>query len=143
MKSNHSKFFHSLFFHSSTNTLDKRAHLYIPVFALNKKHSQEIKPQIADLADFRFLDESPSGWLQEPCEALIRVIRMNPSNGLSISENPLNQLNPWLKNSVNIRSIRPIVPQELVYIKTYPFGMIKLIQQIYRIYSNPHTELCK
>jgi hypothetical protein len=84
------------------------------VFALNKKHSQEIKPQIADLADFRFLDESPSGWLQEPCEALIRVIRMNPSNGLSISENPLNQLNPWLKNSVNIRSIRPIVPQELV-----------------------------
>ena len=93
--------------------------------------------------DFRFLGESPSGWLQEPCEALIRVIRMNPSNGLSISENPLNQLNPWLKNSVNIRSIRPIVPQELVYIKTYPFGMIKLIQQIYRIYSNPHTELCK
>ena len=34
MKSNHSKFFHSLFFHSSTNTLDKRAHQYIPVFAL-------------------------------------------------------------------------------------------------------------
>ena len=63
-----------------------KAHQYIPVFALNKKHSQEIKPQIADLADFRFLDESPSGWLQEPCEALIRVIRMNPSNGLSISE---------------------------------------------------------
>ena len=35
--------------------------------------------------------------------------------------------------------IRSIVPQELVYIKTYPFGMIKLIQQIYGIYLNPHT----
>ena len=31
------------------------------------------------------------------------------------------------------------VPQELVYIKTYPFGMIKLIQQIYGIFPNPHT----
>ena len=29
------------------------------------------------------------------------------------------------------RSIRSIVPQELVFIKTYPFGMIKLIQQIF------------
>gem|GEM_PF-3091443 len=35
--------------------------------------------------------------------------------------------------------IRSIVPQELVYIKTYPFGMTKLIQQIYGIYLNPHT----
>ena len=35
--------------------------------------------------------------------------------------------------------IRSIVPQELVYIKTYPFVMIKLILQIYRIYPNPHT----
>ncbi len=26
---------------------------------------------------------------------------------------------------------RSIVPQELVFIKTYPFGMIKLIQQIF------------
>ena len=40
--------------------------------------------------DFRFLGESPSGWLQEPCEALIRVIRINPSNGLPISENLFN-----------------------------------------------------
>ena len=29
------------------------------------------------------------------------------------------------------------------FIKTYPFGMIKQIGRIYRIYSNPHTELCK
>ena len=28
---------------------------------------------------------------------------------------------------------------DVVYIKTYPFGMIKLIQQIYGIYPNPHT----
>ncbi len=27
--------------------------------------------------------------------------------------------------------IRSIVPQELVFIKTYPLGMIKLIQQIF------------
>ena len=33
-----------------------------------------------------------------------------------------------------IRSIRSIVPQELVLKKTYPFGMIKLIQRIYRTY---------
>ncbi len=47
-------------------------------------------PIMTDSADFRFLDESPSGWLQEPCEALIRVIRINPSNGLPISENLFN-----------------------------------------------------
>ena len=34
-----------------------------------------------------------------------------------------------------IRSIRSIVPQELVYKKTYPFGMIQLIQRIYGIYG--------
>ena len=62
----------------------------------------------------------------------------HPSNGLPISENLFNPLNLWLKN-LNLRSIRSIVPQELVYIKTYPFGMIKLIQQIYGIYLNPHT----
>ena len=43
----------------------------------------------------------------------------------------------------DFRSIRSIVPQELVYIKTYPSGMIKQIQQIYRIYSNPHKGLYK
>ena len=63
---------------------------------------------------------------------MVRVIRINPSNGLPISENLFNPLNLWLKN-LNLRSIRSIVPQELVYIKTYPFGMIKLIQRIYRI----------
>jgi hypothetical protein len=31
----------------------------------------------------------------------------------------------------DFRSIRSIVPQELVFRKTYPFGMIKLIQQIF------------
>ena len=51
-------------------------------------------PIMTDSSDFRFLGESPSGWLQEPREALIRVIRMNPSNGLPISENLFNPLNP-------------------------------------------------
>ena len=44
-------------------------------------------------SDFRFLGESPSGWLQEPCEALIRVIRINPSNGLPLSKNLHSMLN--------------------------------------------------
>ena len=89
---------------------------------------------MTDSADFRFLGESPSERLQEPREALIRVIRINPSNGLPISKNLFNPLNLWLKIKISA-----IVPQEPVYIKTYPFGMIKLIQQIYGIYPNPHT----
>jgi hypothetical protein len=48
-------------------------------------------------SDFRFLGESPSRWSQEPREALIRVIRINPRNGLPKSENPFNQINLWLK----------------------------------------------
>jgi hypothetical protein len=61
-------------------------------------------PIMTDSADFRFLGESPSGWLQEPCEALIRVIRINPSNGLPISENLFNPLNLWLKIKISAQS---------------------------------------
>ena len=43
------------------------------------------------------------------------------------------------RRGFQISSIRSIVPQELVFIKTYPFGMIKQIQRIYGIYLNPHT----
>ena len=39
------------------------------------------------------------------------------------------------RRGFQISSIRSIVPQELVFIKTYPFGMIKQIQRIYGIYG--------
>ena len=52
-----------------------------------------------DLADFRFLVESPSGWFQEPPKALIREIRMNPRNVFYRKNNPFNQLNLWLEKS--------------------------------------------
>ena len=55
-------------------------------------------------SDFRFLGESPSRWSQEPREALIRVIRINPRNGLPKSENPFNQLNLWLKIKISVQS---------------------------------------
>ena len=46
---------------------------------------------------------------------------------------PCDSIKP--RRGFQISSIRSIVPQELVFIKTYPFGMIKQIQRIYGIYG--------
>ena len=75
-------------------------------------------PIMTDSADFRFLGESPSGWLQEPCEALIRVIRINPSNGLPISENLFNPLNLWLKIKISAQSAQSF--RRNLFIKDIP-----------------------
>ena len=99
MKSNHSKFFHSLFFHSSTNTLDKRAHLYIPVFALNKKHSQEIKPQIEPISRIYFYNHEFHEFheLGEPW----RLLGNHPDGAFAKkAKNSYNSYNSWSRKSV-------------------------------------------
>ena len=95
MKSNHSKFFHSLFFHSSTNTLDKRAHQYIPVFALNKKHSQEIKPQIEPISRIYFYNHEFHE-LGEPW----RLLGNHPDGAFAKKAKNSHSYNSWSRKSV-------------------------------------------
>lgn len=70
--------------------------------------------------------------LPYPCHWL-NVFLLNPGENRTILPKPVFLLK-------GLRFIRSIVPQELVSIKTYPFGMIKQIHRIERSrFARNHT----
>ena len=68
-------------------------------------------PIMTDSADFRFLGESPSGWLQEPCEALIRVMAYPEAKICLIR-------NLWLKIKISAQSAQSF--RRNLFIKDIP-----------------------